>query len=97
MKSSCNKDMFVFIPEMEDKRICPWQAICKLREYNKIIYDKNVIMSSYTSIEPPFLFMDSDTCGLLTLRFLIILIKKELDKMGIDTKKFTVYSIKHSA
>jgi hypothetical protein len=40
---------------MGDKRICPWQALCKLREYNKIMYDKNVVMSSSTSsIEPLF-------------------------------------------
>jgi hypothetical protein len=28
-RSSCNRDTFIFIPEMEDKRICPWQTICK--------------------------------------------------------------------
>jgi hypothetical protein len=44
-KSSCNKDTFVFISEMEDKRICRWQAISKLIEFNKIIYVKNIVMS----------------------------------------------------
>jgi cbb3-type cytochrome oxidase cytochrome c subunit len=41
--------------------------------------------------------MDADTNSLMTLRYLIKHIKLELGKMGIDTKKFTVYSIKHSA
>jgi hypothetical protein len=41
--------------------------------------------------------MDANTNGLITLRYLVILIKLELIKMGVNPDKFSVYSIKHSA
>jgi hypothetical protein len=48
-KSSFNQDTFVFIPKIKDKRICAWEAICNLREYNKEIFKKNVNKSSSMS------------------------------------------------
>jgi hypothetical protein len=36
-KSQVNKDVFVFIPSMTDKRICPWATVNKLIEFNKIV------------------------------------------------------------
>jgi site-specific recombinase XerD len=69
-----------------------------LREYNKEIFAKNVQKSfSTSSIESPYLFMDANTNRLITLRYLVILIKLELIKMGVSPDKFSVYSIKHSA
>jgi site-specific recombinase XerD len=41
--------------------------------------------------------MDSSINWQITLRYLIILIKLEFTKMGLDPNSFSVYSIKHSA
>jgi hypothetical protein len=59
-KSSLNAYSFIFIPLIEDKRICVWEALFSLREYNKEIFAKN---------------------GLISLRYLVILIKLELIKI----------------
>jgi hypothetical protein len=46
-KSSVNKDSYVFIPSMLDKRICLWVAIDKLIEFNKLSLE---ILTASTSL-----------------------------------------------
>jgi hypothetical protein len=36
-KSQFNKEFLIFVPFIPDKRICPWEAINKLIEYNEIL------------------------------------------------------------
>jgi hypothetical protein len=48
-KSSVNKDSYVFIPSMMDKRICPWVAIDKWIEFNKLSLELLTASTSYTS------------------------------------------------
>jgi hypothetical protein len=100
-KSQLNRDTFFFIPSMSDKRICPWEAVNKLIELNKIVF--RILTNSSTpspltnATNSIFLFICQNTGDKLESRFLSIQIKKELTKMGINTKDYSVYSIKHAA
>jgi phosphopantetheinyl transferase (holo-ACP synthase) len=44
-----------------------------------------------------FLFLDPNSGYKIGSRFLTIVMKKEMSKMGINSVRFTAYSIKHSA
>jgi hypothetical protein len=86
-KSQLNKEFLIFVPFIPDKRICPWEAINRLIEYNDILIKtvSSKIDSSNTSMSlisagANFLFLDPNSGYKIGSRFLTIVMKKKCVK-----------------
>jgi site-specific recombinase XerD len=76
----------VFIPKVEDIRICPWSHLNKLMEYNEINFTDNL----------DYIWLQPKGGSHLTTHHIWKILLNDLTKAGI-LSHFTAYSYKHAA
>jgi hypothetical protein len=93
----------VFVPRLENKKLCPLENLEKLiivtRQYQMILQTEEELFGKKNGIintNLDFAFLKDNCRDKLNCRLISISIKRELENMGIDVSKYTAYSMKHA-